>query len=106
MSEGSGEAAYIVMFLLPLLYLFTNTIPINLRSRNIFFSKWTKYLEVTNIFSLKTMKVFVYSYKETQWLKYSLAMAVKTYVTKAEVQLFLNLYSFYFYAARNTKNLM
>lgn len=52
------------------------------------------------------MQMFVYSYEEREWLKNSLAVTVKTYLSKAEIQLFLNSYSFYFYTARNTKDLM
>lgn len=33
-------------------------------------------------------------------------MAVKTYVSKAEIQLFLNSFSFYIYMAKNIKDLM
>lgn len=92
-----------VTLLLPLLYLFIITTPINLRSRNNFFFLNEEKSGYKNIFGIKTMKVFVYSYKEREWLKNSLAVAVKTYVSKAEIQLFLNSYSFYFYMPEISK---
>lgn len=43
---------------------------------------------------------------EQKWLRKTLAMAVKTYASKAEIQLFANSFSFYFYMAKNIKDLM